>query len=88
MRARRGSALVGRSRAGTLVLSRRPDESIMVGDQIEISILSIKGGKVTIGVTAPESVSVFRKEVYLRIAEEGRRAEVADHALGRVAGPW
>ena len=71
-----------------LVLSRRPDESIMVGDLIEVSVLSIKGGKVKLGITAPEAVPVFRKEVYLRIAEEGRSAETIDDALGRLTGPW
>jgi carbon storage regulator len=71
-----------------LVLTRRADESIMVGDLIEISVLSITRGKVRIGVTAPDSVPVFRKEVYLRIAEEDRHAESVDHALGRIAGPW
>jgi carbon storage regulator len=71
-----------------LVLSRRVDESVMVGDLIEVSVLSLKGGKVKLGITAPDSVPVFRKEVYLRIAEEGRRAESIDDALGRIAGPW
>jgi carbon storage regulator len=61
---------VRRSRAGMLVLSRRPDESIMVGDLIEISVLSINGGKVRLGITAPASVPVFRKEVYVWIGEE------------------
>ena len=71
-----------------LVLTRRPDESIMVGDLIEVSVLSIKGGKVKLGITAPDAVPVFRKEVYLRIAEEGRSAESIDDALGRLTGPW
>jgi carbon storage regulator len=71
-----------------LVLTRRTDESIMIGDLIEVSVLSIKGGKVKIGITAPDSVPVFRKEVYLRIAEEGQPAESLDDALGRIAGPW
>ncbi len=88
MRSRGNRALVPRSRAGMLVLTRKADESIMVGDLIEVSVLSVKGSKVKIGITAPESVPVFRKEVYLRIAEEGRQAEPIDDALGRLAGPW
>lgn len=58
------------SRAGMLILSRKCDESIMLGDLIEVSVLSIEHGKVKLGITAPESLPVFRKEVYLRIAAQ------------------
>jgi len=47
-----------------LVLSRQRNESIMVGDDVEIIIVDVRGGKVKIGITAPESVPVHRKEVY------------------------
>lgn len=53
-----------------LVLTRRTNQSIMVGDEIEISILSVAGEKVRIGIDAPDEVSLFRKEVYLRIEAE------------------
>jgi carbon storage regulator len=88
MRARGNRARASRSREGMLVLSRRRDESVMVGDLIEVSVLSIKGGKVKLGITAPESVPVFRKEVYVRMAENGHRAKSIEEALGRVTGPW
>lgn len=56
-----------------LVLTRRTRQSIMIGDEIELSILSVSGEKVRIGIEAPQEVPVFRKEVYLRIA--GERAD-------------
>jgi carbon storage regulator len=57
-----------------LVLTRKSNQSIMIGDDIEISVLSIMGEKVRIGITAPRDVPVFRREVYLEIQEE--RGEV------------
>ena len=56
-----------------LVLTRKPNESIMIGDQVEVSVLSVSGEKVRIGIEAPREIPVFRKEVYL----EMRRADVA-----------
>jgi carbon storage regulator len=53
-----------------LVLTRRTNQSIMIGDDVEISILSVAGEKVRIGIDAPSEVPVFRKEVWLRIAAE------------------
>ena len=53
-----------------LVLTRRSNQSIMIGDDVEISILSVSGEKVRIGIEAPQEVPVFRKEVYLRIEAE------------------
>ena len=50
-----------------LVLTRKKHQSIMVGDNIEISILDVIGDKVRIGIQAPREVSVFRKEVFLEI---------------------
>jgi carbon storage regulator len=56
-----------------LVLTRRSRQSIMIGDEIELSVLSVSGEKVRIGIEAPDEVPIFRKEVYLRIA--GERAD-------------
>ena len=69
-----------------LVLTRKSNQSIMIGDEIEISVLAIMGEKVRIGIQAPRDVPVFRKEVYLEIQQErsdetrGAREEV-DAAL-------
>jgi carbon storage regulator len=53
-----------------LVLTRKSNQSIMIGDDIEISVLAIMGEKVRIGITAPREVPVFRTEVYLEIQQE------------------
>ncbi len=57
-----------------LVLTRTSNQSIMIGDDIEVSVLSIMGEKVRIGIQAPRNIPVFRKEVYLEIQQE-RAAE-------------
>ena len=53
-----------------LVLTRKSNQSIMIGDDIEVSVLSIMGEKVRIGIQAPRDIPVFRREVYLEIQEE------------------
>ena len=55
-------------------MTRKGNQSIMIGDEIEVSVLAIMGEKVRIGIQAPRDVPVFRKEVYLEIKEE----DVAD----------
>ncbi len=59
-----------------LVLTRKSNQSIMIGDEIEISVLSVMGDKVRIGIQAPRSVPVYRHEVYVAIQRE-REGEVA-----------
>lgn len=53
-----------------LILSRKTGEKLMIGDDVELTILGIKGNQVRVGVTAPKDVSVHREEVYLRIQSE------------------
>ena len=53
-----------------LVLSRNKEESIMVGDEVEIKIVDVRGDKVKLGITAPRSIDVHRKEVYNAIQRE------------------
>lgn len=57
-----------------LVLSRQRDETIMIGDEVEITIVDIRGDKVRLGITAPRSIQVHRKEVYEAIRRENERA--------------
>jgi carbon storage regulator len=57
-----------------LVLSRQRDETIMIGDDIEITIVDIRGDKVRLGITAPREVQVHRKEVYEAIKRENAEA--------------
>jgi carbon storage regulator len=75
-----------------LVLTRKPNQSIMIGDDIEVSVLSVVGDKVRIGINAPQDIPVFRTEIYVEIqreqgdgsrSDEAVRAEV-DDALGRL----
>ncbi|UCE99334.1 MAG: carbon storage regulator CsrA [Planctomycetota bacterium] len=58
-----------------LVLSRNKDESIMVGDSVEVTILDVRGKKVRLGVTAPKSIRVHRKEVYAAIQRQKAQSE-------------
>ena len=53
-----------------LVLTRKSNQSIMIGDEIEVSVLSVMGEKVRIGIQAPQQVPVFRKDIYLEIHRE------------------
>ena len=57
-----------------LILSRKKDETIIIDDHIEISIVEIKGDQVKIGIKAPRSVKIFRHEVYLAIQEANEAA--------------
>ena len=72
-----------------LVLTRKSNQSIMIGDQIEVSVLAIMGEKVRIGIEAPRSVPVFRKEVYVEIQRDRRSGENdeggVDEQLGRLS---
>jgi carbon storage regulator len=53
-----------------LVLTRKPGQRIMIGDGVEVQVLSVAGEKVRLGITAPRDVSIFRNEVYDRIESE------------------
>jgi carbon storage regulator len=53
-----------------LVLTRKSNQSIMIGDDIEITVLAVMGEKVRIGIEAPRSIPVFRREVYVEIQED------------------
>jgi carbon storage regulator len=53
-----------------LVLTRKTNQSIMIGDDVEVSVLAVSRDKIRLGITAPREVPVFRKEVYLSIKDE------------------
>ena len=57
-----------------LVLSRQKDQTIMIGDKVEITVVDIRGDKVRLGITAPSEIPVHRKEVYDAIKQENREA--------------
>jgi carbon storage regulator len=74
-----------------LVLTRKSNQSIMIGDDIEVSVLAIMGEKVRIGIEAPRSVPVFRREVYVEIQQDRGNseddAEEVDKALEGLKTP-
>lgn len=63
-----------------LALSRRKDEAIVVNNNVEIKIIEIKGDQVKLGITAPKSVPIYRKEVYLQI-QEANQASANEGAM-------
>ena len=69
-----------------LVLSRQRDETIMIGDEIEITVVDIRGDKVRLGITAPTRIAVHRKEVYEAIKRENEQAAQFSSAGGRIDG--
>ena len=58
-----------------LVLSRQKDESIMIGDDVEVTIVDVRGDKVRLGITAPKEIPVHRMEVYEAIQREKKEKE-------------
>jgi carbon storage regulator len=69
-------ALDWRVRGYVLVLTRKSSQSIMIGDEIEVSVLSVIGEKVRIGIQAPRAIPVYRREVYAEIQREREGADV------------
>ena len=65
-----------------LALSRKKDEAIVINNNIEITVLEVKGDHVKLGISAPKSVSIYRKEVYLQIQESNREAADASAVEG------
>jgi carbon storage regulator len=73
-----------------LVLTRKTNQSIMIGDDVEVSVLAVSRDKIRLGITAPRDVPVFRKEVYLSIkgeeaGEDDDASETVSEALGGLA---
>jgi carbon storage regulator len=69
-----------------LVLTRKPGESLRIGEEVKITIIDIDGSNIKIGIDAPRSVSIYREEVYQRIKEENQAAvPKADVDMGSLA---
>lgn len=65
-----------------LALSRKKNEAIIVNNNVEITILDIKGDQVKLGITAPREVPIYRKEVYVQIQESNKEAMNMDNVEG------
>jgi carbon storage regulator len=72
-----------------LVLTRKPGQSVYIGDDIKITLHGIRGNQVRIGIEAPPSIKIYREEIYLQILEENKSAAAELPAdLGSVAKAW
>ncbi len=72
-----------------LILTRRAGESLHIGDNIKITVFSIQGKQVKLGITVPDDTVVYREEVYLRVKDENQQALLAsNHDLFAVAALW
>jgi len=58
--------------SGLLVLTRKVNQSIIIGDEVEVVVLEVRGEQVRLGIRAPKNVSVHRKEIYEQIRDEGK----------------
>ncbi len=63
-----------------LILTRRVGESLMIGDDVTVTVLGVKGNQIRIGVSAPKEIAVHREEIYQRIQAEGEKKEAAQTA--------
>ncbi|MCK5480533.1 MAG: carbon storage regulator CsrA [Gammaproteobacteria bacterium] len=61
-----------------LILTRRAGETLMIGDDVTVTVLGVKGGQIRIGVNAPREVAVHREEIYKRIQAEGDQKNQAN----------
>lgn len=67
-----------------LALSRKNNESIIIGNDIEITVLEIKGDQVKIGISAPKSVPIYRKEIYVQIEDSNREAAKSNVSIDAI----
>ncbi|CAG9295993.1 MULTISPECIES: carbon storage regulator CsrA [Celerinatantimonas] len=61
-----------------LILTRRVGETLMIGDDVTVTVLGVKGNQIRVGVNAPKEVSVHREEIYMRIQAEKKASQAAN----------
>jgi carbon storage regulator len=69
-----------------LILTRRIGESVIIGDNVDVTVLGVKGNQVRIGVNAPKDVTVHREEIYQRICQEQQDSRGNGHLNGHATG--
>lgn len=62
-----------------LILTRRVGETLMIGDDVTVTVLGVKGNQIRVGVNAPKEVSVHREEIYMRIQAEKKASQAANN---------
>ncbi len=68
-----------------LILTRRVGESVVIGDDVDVTVLGVKGNQVRLGVKAPREISVHREEIYQRIRRENEKGGVTGHVQNAAA---
>ena len=74
-----------------LILTRKPGESLYIGDNVKITIVEIKGNQIRVGIDAPSELRIYREEIYLQILDENKKAAEAvmsGSALEELSGSW
>ena len=71
-----------------LVLTRKTNESIMIGDEIKVTVVEVRGDQVKLGITAPKQISVHREEIFLVIQKENIKAAASQIGLGELEQIW
>ena len=72
-----------------LILTRKPGESLYIGDSVKVTIVEIKGHQIRVGIDAPADLRIYREEIYLQILEENRQAARSSEAgLEGLAEVW
>lgn len=75
-----------------LVLTRKPGQSVYIGDEVKITLMEIRGNQIRVGISAPSTVRIYREEIYLQIVDENKMAAgsipVGDEGLSSIADAW
>jgi carbon storage regulator len=74
-----------------LILTRKPGESLYIGDNVKVTIVEIKGNQIRVGIDAPSELRIYREEIYVQILEENKKAaeaEMSGSALDQLSGSW
>ena len=75
-----------------LVLTRKPGQSVYIGDEVKITLMEIRGNQIRVGISAPSTVRIYREEIYLQIVDENKlaadSAPVTQGDLSSIAEAW